>query len=648
MKIRTILDYIDDGEIALPEFQRGFVWNRNQVRGLMDSLYRRHPVGSLLSWSTRTERATHRGSTPMPPGNVKLLLDGQQRVTSLYGIIRGNPPPFFEGNANTFSDLYFNMETQTFEFYGPVRMHDNPRWISVTALMQRGIGQFNREIYRNETLEPMADEYTDRLNRIYTIMDIDLHIDEVTGEDKTVDIVVDIFNRVNSGGTKLTKGDLALAKICAEWPDARAELSRRLEKWKSVGFAFKLEWLLRCVNCLVTGEALFSALADVEWADISNGLRKSEKHIDYLLNLISSRLGLDHDRVLGSVYSFPIMVRYVEQRGGQITDHKERDRLLFWYIHTLLWGRYSGSTETILNQDLQAIVEINEGLDRLTETLRRNRGDLRIDPQDFDGATKGARFYPLLYMLTRVHHAKDWCSGLDLSNHLLGKLNSLQMHHIFPKSKLYEYGYERNEVNALANFTFLTQECNIEVSNKNPEDYLKHFASSQPGVIESHWIPMDPELWKLENYRRFLSERRKLLAQAANEFLDDLIRGNVQETVSTGSVLDGAGGLGGVISEAEEQLLIETNIWVIDQGLPEGELSHELINEYTGELLAVLDLAWPDGIQEGFSQPVALLIDENTGIEKFASQAGFRIYTDQESLKHYVNQEILAIDEAAD
>ena len=71
MKISTILDQIDLGSIALPEFQRGYVWNRDQVRGLMDSLYRKHPVGSLLVWVTRTESADSRGDSPLPPGSVK-------------------------------------------------------------------------------------------------------------------------------------------------------------------------------------------------------------------------------------------------------------------------------------------------------------------------------------------------------------------------------------------------------------------------------------------------------------------------------------------------------------------------------------------------------------------------------------------------
>ena len=94
MKVSTIPDLIDSGYMALPKFQRGYVWKRDQVRGLMDSLYRRHPVGSLLVWATAAEGASHRGEHELAPGVVRLLLDGQQRITSLYGIIRGAPPTF--------------------------------------------------------------------------------------------------------------------------------------------------------------------------------------------------------------------------------------------------------------------------------------------------------------------------------------------------------------------------------------------------------------------------------------------------------------------------------------------------------------------------------------------------------------------------
>ena len=99
MKISTILDHIDNGHMALPEFQRGYVWNRDQVRGLFDSLYRRHPVGGLLVWATESKTATHRGDGVLAAGVVKLLLDGQQRMTALYGVVRGRAPKCFDGNA---------------------------------------------------------------------------------------------------------------------------------------------------------------------------------------------------------------------------------------------------------------------------------------------------------------------------------------------------------------------------------------------------------------------------------------------------------------------------------------------------------------------------------------------------------------------
>jgi uncharacterized protein with ParB-like and HNH nuclease domain len=105
MNVSTILDQIDIGAIALPEFQRGYVWNRDQVRKLMSSLYDNHPVGSLLVWETKTELAKNhaRGDGLLSAGSVKLLLDGQQRITSLYGIIRGKSPQFFEGNEQAFT-----------------------------------------------------------------------------------------------------------------------------------------------------------------------------------------------------------------------------------------------------------------------------------------------------------------------------------------------------------------------------------------------------------------------------------------------------------------------------------------------------------------------------------------------------------------
>jgi hypothetical protein len=646
VQVSGILHSIDQGAIALPEFQRGYVWNRDQVRKLVHSLYRRHPVGSLLVWVTKTEMADARGDGPLSLGNVKLLLDGQQRITSLYGIIKGSPPAFFQGDAQTFTGLRFHLENEVFEFHQPIKMRDDPLWIDVTQLMERGVGDFIVRLLELPDFAEQSAKYITRLNGVEGIKNIDLHMDEVTGEDKTVDEVVEIFNNVNSGGTKLSKGDLALAKICAQWPDARSEMQKRLTKWSSAGFSFRLEWLLRCVNAIVTGEALFSALKDVDTSQVSKGLRNAERAVDMLLNMIASRLGLDHDLVLGSRYSFPLLSRYLVERDWQLHDQREWDKILYWYVHTFLWGRYAGSTESVLNQDLASIEDLDGALDRLIAQMGQTYR-LRLNPDDFSGWSKGARFFPLLYMLTRVNHSLDLGSGVELSGHLLGKGSALQVHHVFPKALLYRHDYSRADVNAIANFTFLTAETNLKLSDRAPAEYLQEVAERFPDALRSHWIPTDPELWQVENYREFLAARRVLLAEAANSFLDGLLHG-LAPPVEVSEPVVGAGAKpvpGRITSESEEGMLLACRDWIQSMGLPAGEYQYELIDPSTNEPVAILDLAWPDGLQEGLSQPVALLIDEDETVADLANQAGFLFYSDILSFRRYVQRDVLALEE---
>ena len=650
MKISTILAQVDLGNIALPTFQRGYVWNREQVRGFMDSLYRRHPVGSLLVWSTTTDGVEIKGGAPLAPGTIDLLLDGQQRITTLYGILRGKAPAFFDGNANVFSGLHFNLCSEEFAFYQHNIMYNDPRWIDVTKLIHKGVWTILWPLQAIPELQSEINEFGNRLNALATIGDADLHIDQVTGEDKSIDVVVAIFNRVNSGGTKLSKGDLALARVCAAWPDARGEMQHRLVKWQRAGFNFKLDWFLRCINTIVTGEALFTALENVDVPTFQGGLTRAEKAVDALLNLISSRLALDHDRVLGSRYSFPLLARYFDDRGGTFGSGVDQDKILYWYIHTLLWGRYSGSTETVLNQDLALIKDCDDGLDRLIDQLRQQRGDLSVTPGDFlSGWGRGARFYPLLYMLTRVQGARDWGTGNQLSAHMLGTMSTLHLHHIFPKSKLYKAGYSRPEVNSLANLTFLTAETNHEVSNRDPAEYMPEYTAKHAGAVESHWIPTDPALWSMDRYRDFLNERRDLLAAAANRMLDQFLKGSVQSSAGIPDIIsrDARQLAGGVESEDEERELQQFNAWVEGCGLPAGEYLHELADPESGEPLAIIDLAWPDGLQPGLSIPVALLIDEDAEVERIVNSAGYRSFADPSAFKRYVELEILSPDEVA-
>jgi hypothetical protein len=650
MKISTILDYIDSGHMALPEFQRGYVWNRDQVRGLFSSLYRRHPVGGLLVWATESKTATHRGDGPLAAGVVKLLLDGQQRMTSLYGVVRGKPPKFFDGNETAFTGLRFHLDTETFAFYQPLRMQGDPQWIDVTELMQRGnagLGEFVARLSQQSTLAPKLGDYVGRLSQLLGIVDIDLHIEEVTGADKSLDVVVDILNQVNSGGTKLSKGDMALAKICADWPAARDQMKQSLKDWAASGYHFNLDWLLRSVNTALTGEAKFSFLHDKSAEEVQDGLTRAVKRINICLNLISGRLGLDHDQVLFGRFAIPVMVRYLDQREGAL-DAKERDKLLFWFVQAGMWGRFSGSTESYIDQDLAALEGREGGLDKLLEQLRLWHGSLRAEPGHFTGWSLGARFYPVLYLLTRMGEAKDWGTGLPLKSNLLGRMSKLEVHHIFPKAQLYRLRYKRPEVNALSNFCFLTKDTNLSISARLPEGYFPEIEQKHPGALASQWIPTDPALWKIAHYLDFLDARRELLAAETNRRLAELLHGDLQwlegmTKPETSAPIVSI--ISGMASEAEEEELEALNDWVEAQGLPRGLLAFDFADEVSGEQKAVFDLAWPNGIQEELSQPVAVLLNENTDTLALANRAGFRCFTTAPDFRDYVQHEILAKDD---
>lgn len=646
MKISTILDHIDSGHMALPEFQRGYVWNRDQVRGLFDSLYRRHPVGGLLVWATESKGAHHRGDNLLAAGIVKLLLDGQQRMTSLYGVLRGKPPKFFDGNAQAFTGLMFHLENEVFEFYQPVKMKEDQLWIDVTTLLKRGsegLGDYINKLNANPGHLQKTGEYIGRLSKLLGISDIDLHIEEVTGTDKTLDVVVDIFNRVNSGGTKLSKGDLALAKICADWPDGRDIMKEKLKKWESAGYHFNLDWLLRSVNTVLTGEAKFQYLHDKSAEEVKNALERANKHIDTCLNLIGGRLGLDHDQVFFGKFGVPVLVRYLDQRSGMLGE-KERDKMLFWFVQAAMWGRFSGSTESYIDQDLSMLEGQDGGLDKLLDQLRLWHGGLRAEPGHFTGWSLGARFYPVLYMLTRMGEAKDWGTGLPLKANLLGKMSRLEVHHIFPKSQLKKRGFKKPEVNALGNFCFLTKDTNLDISNKLPEVYFPLINAAHPGALASQWIPDEPELWKMDRFVDFLDARKELLANELNRRMEGLLHDDIRwlTGAAPATQIFMSQEIGGITSEQEEELLESLNQWIEDQGLPRGYLSHEIVDQVTGDQKAIFDLAWPNGLQEELSQPVALLINEESSVITYASQLGYICFTDSDSFKQYVISEILA------
>lgn len=238
-------------------------------------------------------------------------------------------------------------------------------------------------------------------------------------------------------------------------------------------------------------------------------------------------------------------------------------------------------------------------------------------------------------MLTRVGRARDFSSGLELSNALLGRNSSLEVHHIFPKNLLYKAGRSKSIVNTIANYAFITKDTNLEISNRYPEECIPEYIRKTPGAIESHWIPTEPALWKLDRCEDFLSQRRVLLAAGANAFLDSLYGGQISSVAIEGYSSRDLGD----ISDSEEAAIAEVIAWMTEHELDPGIANYNLV-DLQGNTLAIIDLAWPDGIQTGLSSPVALLLNEPEDVHQIVNHSGYRYFTDTESFLMYVRQNI--------
>ena len=647
-QINIILANVEAGQLKLPEFQRGYVWTRSQVRDLFDSLYRGHPAGSLLTWlSTRDD------------ARIELLLDGQQRITSLYGVIKGRPPEFFNGNPKAFEALYFHVIEEKFEFYQPIKMKSDLCWFDVTKVMRAGVTGITTIIKEQfegtSELQDRELQVMQSLMRLVGIAGKKFHIEQIADDKKPVDEIVDIFNRLNSAGTRLSQGDLALAKISAKWPSVRVEMRKHVQEWNGHGFDFTLDWLLRCVNAVIHGESLFRHLHNTPREVFENGLRRTVKHVNNVLNQISGKLGLDHSRVLFAKYSIPVVVRHLELRKqGTIMSADEWNLILYWFLQAGIHGRFSGTTESKIRHDLRLVDGTSSGIERLIAEIGVTWGRSQILASDFDSWSIGARTYPVLYWLTRMRGARDFCYDIELKASMMGKGSKLQVHHIFPKAKLYHAEpkkYTRPQVNALGNFCFLTAKCNLLIGDAFPgqpskgavisndsdldlirsKGYFYWVKEKNPGALESQWIPMDEELWKIENYLDFLDERRNLLAAAANKYLKKLNPSHPVTEPSSQEIDKVKPAHSHITGADEENELMDLQKWLKSSSLPQGELGYEL-----DESGVIIDLAWQNGLPEGTGRPVALLLNETAETYQAVNQAGYDCFVDVQSLKQYV------------
>jgi hypothetical protein len=527
VKVNELLRDIDQHQYILPEFQRGYVWTRKQVKEYLTSMYRGYPTGSFLIWKTPESQKVRGDASRADNKFYRLILDGQQRLTSLYALFKGTPPPFYEGEK-LFFNIYFNLDTEDFVYYMQTKMKGNPEWIPVTEFLQFGdVGKFIASFMDQPDVMSYYNANLTKLLKLAAIKDYEYHLDEISELD--INEVVEVFNLVNSSGTPLSKADLALAHICSYWPEARDILKAAQEKFKAAHFELDLDLLTLCISAIAVDSVLFErSFYTTPKEDIQAAWAKTERILEYIINMlrndafIDSKANLKTDRVL-----IPI-VYYLNKNGGNFKSDSDKRRMLYWMFLALMIGRYSGRTYQTLQSDLVTI-KTHNNIDMLIESIKRLRGGkLEVEASDLIMEGSTSRYYPMAYIVARSQGAVDWFNGLKLFSKNVGDSYKIHSHHIFPQGVLYDDKYnssnsiDKRIVNEMANLAFITQETNLKISMRDPLEYLKEVEAKYPNALKKQFMPGE-DLWLLDRYEDFLAKRRELIATGINKFMNKLI-----------------------------------------------------------------------------------------------------------------------------
>lgn len=562
--IGTLVDMYKRGELRLPEIQRHYVWRATRVRDLLDSLYRGYPSGSILMWETdepvpTRDFAIAQDSTAF--AGRKLLLDGQQRLTSLTAVLEGKPvsvrgrkkpidilfnlehpdgPPGYDTEVtsdeesptaaddelsedaddsdDTEQTVLEKLKNRTF-VVGSKNIAALPQWVSVSEVFGTDNDADILEKTGIESLkDPRYKRYSDRLKKLRAIKNYH-YVVHVLERAMSYEEVTEIFVRVNSLGAKLKSSDLALAQISSRWPNLLKELETFQEECEQSWFTIDLGQLVRAMVVFATQQCLFKTVASTPIDKLKDGWQQAQEGLRFAINFLRTNAGIEDESLLSSPMFIHVLAAVSRVKDNRLTA-QEQQQLLHWLLVANARGRYSrGSTETLLNEDL-AILFRSGNIAALMEPVKRQFGRLHIEPDDLKARGVNSPLFSLTYLALKDAGAKDWYSGLGLSLTHQGKLHFIQWHHILPKSLLKERGYETGEINEIANMAFITGQTNRRISNKEATKYLADVVVKQgAAALESQCVPTDPALWQIDRYRDFLAQRREALADRMNAFI---------------------------------------------------------------------------------------------------------------------------------
>ena len=496
IKVRQLIEDYRAGRIVIPEFQRDYVWKKNRAPSLIDSLYRGYPISSLLIWvSSELARARRKDPRPSRGAIANWLIDGQQRAITLSRCMNGD-----EG-----IDVVFHPIEGRFQLANAATNQD-PSWVHLSEIWE---DESFRTLRRNLTGHK-ADEVEARYERVRRILDYE--IPAVRMVDHSFQGAVEAFTRINTLGVKLKKEDIESAQVAARHSGFIADdVVPFVQKIKAHGFGcLNVMHLFRACAFIARPDGRSrTPLHELDKREVMKAWNNTKKATEDAMGIVRAELGLVNMDIL---WSGSLLVPLIALCAT--TPAKERDTrgMVGWLVIAALQHRYSGSSESTLDQDLRAC-RAPDPVGALLKGVRREGGAIYAVETDFAGALadKGG----LLGVYVACHHRglRDLFSGGKI---ILQSL--VERHHILPRAQFQEK--DRAKADCVANIAFVSEGANRTISNSGPEVYLQNIKRR---VLATQCIPENEDLWRVDRSKEFFAERRSMLASAFNEYLKTLL-----------------------------------------------------------------------------------------------------------------------------
>lgn len=545
IKIEKIIFKIEDGDIKIPAFQRGYVWDESQVIDLLDSIYKDYPIGSILLWlankDVRLRSTRNIAGISLPKRKdeypVNYVLDGQQRLSSLYAIFKhGHDGVEYETEGigipkHSIFDVYFDIEKKRF-----LHSNDLPKYISHKKNQLSVFDVHKNEafikfshILDHESLLTAISEL-DKSQRS-TVIDLqkkfnNYEIPIVTISGRSKQEVGVIFERINNTGTPLTTLDLMIAWTWSDNFNLREEINVVIDDLDDKGFGNVPDKLiLQCISSQVSEKVSTEEILKLETAVVRSRMAKAKKSLDKAIDFLSTHIGIvSSDFLPNNLQVVPIA--YFFSRVAMPTP-LQINLLTSWFWKNSFADRYRYDTARRIYEDIQFIKSIINGDVKSTGSIKSAVTKDSFIKQPF---SKISAFTKAYLLLLAKKEPLNLLTGEKVDvGRALSNYNHKEYHHIFPKAFLKKKGKDKGKINCLANFCYLPSLANKKISARAPSDYILSkkvetnlFSEADSGdsnifsneeIMDSNLFPKIESLYSNDDFEKFIKERSKIIYQ---------------------------------------------------------------------------------------------------------------------------------------